>query len=42
MSVGTSRQPTSFWPSTLMKCSSRLTANFRAASSCGRKHIATA
>ena len=27
MSVGTSRQPSSFWPSTLMKCSSRLTAN---------------
>jgi len=42
MSVGTSRQPKSFCFSTLMKCSSRLTAKVRAASSCGRKHMATA
>ena len=42
MSVGTSRQPTSFCFSTLTKCSSRLMAKARAFSSCGRKHMATA
>jgi hypothetical protein len=42
VSVGTSRQPTSFCFSTLMKCSSRLTAKARAFSFCGRKHMATA
>ena len=41
-SVGTSRQPISTWPSSLMKCSKRRTAKARHASSCGRKHIATA